>query len=209
MLRSWCLIVLLMSVAFAQTTPGVVWEPPDWNFPQEAKATVPKEMFKSLRVSTVGITLEETRLDKVEQLIGGEIGAKGDAGDAVQWLCLRGADRGSDWVLWLESGEIDGGFVGSFQWQTISSVAKSDRRCHVLRGTATIKLGLPLKLGMTEAELLRILGKPSLRQGERLIYLHQQEGSSNGVPFDLSNIVMVRIRGGEVVSIAVSNTTSS
>jgi hypothetical protein len=209
MLRSWCLILLLISEAFTQTSPRVVWEPPDWNFPQEVKATVPKEMLKSLRVSTVGVTLEQTRLDKVGQALGAEIGAKGDAGDAMQWLCLRGKRGGNDWILWLESGEIDGGYVGSFQWQSISGAAKIDDRCHGFTGTAAIKLSLPLKLGMTEAELLKVLGQPSLRRGERFIYLHEHEGSSNGIPFDSSNIVIVRIRAGKVTSIAVSKTTSS
>jgi hypothetical protein len=72
-----------------------------------------------------------------------------------------------------------------------------------------MKLAVPLKLGMAEADVLKILGKPSLRRGEKLIYLHEHEGSVNGVPFDLSNIVVVRVHGREVTSIAVSKTTSS
>ena len=209
MLRLWCLTLLLVSVAFGQTTARAVWEPPEWNFPQEAKATVPKQMLTSLRVSTVSIMLEKTRLDRVEKLIGGEIGAKGDAGDAVQWLCFRGTDRGSDWIIWLESGEIDGGYVGSFQWQRISGETEIDHRCHALKGTAIVKLATPLQLGMQEADVLKMLGKPSLRSGESLIYLHEHEESVNGVPYDSSNIVMVRVHGGEVTSIAVSKTTSS
>ena len=209
MVRFWCLALLLVSVAFAQTTARVVWEPPDWKFPEEAKPTVPKQMLSSLRVSTVGITLKETELDKVEHLIGGEMGAKGDAGDAVQWLCFRGTDYGSDWILWLESGEIDGGKVGGFQWQRISGEAKIDHRCHDLKGTAVVKLASPLQLGMQEADVLKILGKPSLRRGERLIYWHEHRESANGVPYDSSNIVMVRVQGGVVSSIAVSKTTSS
>jgi hypothetical protein len=208
MQRFWC-VLMLLSVALPQTGARVLLEPPDWNFPQEAKATVAKEMLGSLRVSTVAITLEETRLDKVEQLLGGTTGAKGDAGDSVGWLCFHGTDGRNAWILWLESGEIDGPYIGSFQWQLISSDAEIDRRCHALSGSATIKLALPLKLGMTKAQLLRVLGKPSLRRGQRLIYLHEHQGSSNGVPFDSSNIVMVRFRGGEVTSIAVSKTTSS
>ncbi len=178
-------------------------------YPQEVKPTVPKEILSRLHISSVAITLEETRLDRVEQLLGGTTGAKGDAGDSVGWLCFHGTDGRNAWVLWLESGEIDGPSIGSFQWQRISSDAQIDRRCHALSGSATIKLALPLKLGMTEGQLLRVLGKPSLRRGERLIYFHEHEGSSNGVPFDSSNIVMVGFRGGEVKSIAVSKTTSS
>jgi hypothetical protein len=209
MKRFWVLALSLTSAVLAQTNTPVVWEPPNWNFPKNVKATVPKEMLSKLRISTVAITLEETRLDKVEQLLGATKGAKGDAGDFVQWLCFHGTDDADQWVLWLESGEIDGGYVGSFRWKRISSQAKIDRRCHALNSTATVKLALPLKLGMGEAEVLKILGKPSYRQGERLIFLHEHVGSANGAPYDSSNIVMIYVHGGEVVSIAASKTTSS
>ncbi len=209
MLRFWRLSSLLLSVAFAQTSAQVIWEPPDWNFPQETKATVSKEMLSALHVSTTRITLEETPLDKVKQLIGGEIGTKGDAGEAMQWLCFRGTDHGEGWVLWLESGEIDGGSIGSFQWQSMPNNAAIDGRCHTLGGSATIKLGLPLKLGMTEPQLFRVLGAPSSKQGESLIYLHEHTLSLKGVPYDSSNIVMVRVRDGKITSIAASKTTSS
>jgi hypothetical protein len=204
MQRLWCLALLLTTVAFAQSNGPLFWEPPDWNFPPDAKATVPKEMLKTLRVSTVGMTLEETRLDKVGQLLGGETGAKGDAGDAVHWLCVHGKDGRSDWILWLESGEIDRGYIASFQWQSLSSGARVDRRCHSLGAATAIKLGLPIKLGMTQSEVLRVLGKPSLMRGDRLIYLHEHEVTLKGVPFDSSNIVMVRVDGGRVVELRIS-----
>ena len=151
MQRLWCVALFLTFAASAQTSTQVFWDPPDWNFPQETKATVAKEMLNTLRVSKVGITLEETRLDKVGQLLGGEVGAKGDAGDAMRWLCFHGTDSRRDWILWLESGEIDGGRIGSFQWRTMPGGAKADRRCRALSGAAPVTLGLPLKLGMTEA----------------------------------------------------------
>ena len=209
MQRLWSLALLLTSVALAQMNTRVVWEPPNWDFPQDTKATIPKEMLSNLRVSTVAVTLEETRLDKVVQLLGATAGAKGDAGDSVQWLCFRGTDGGNQWVLWLESGEIDGGSVGSFQWQQLSTDAKGDLRCHVLSGTHPVELAVPLKLGMAEADVLKLLGKPSLRRSERMIYLHEHSESLSGVPYDSTNIIMIRIHEGLVTSIAVSKTTSS
>jgi hypothetical protein len=210
MQRFWFLAVLVMtSSVLAQTNARVIWEPPNWDFPQDTKATVPREMLSTLRISTVAITLEKTRLDKVVHLLGGATGAEGDAGDAVRWLCLHGADGGDPWVLWLESGEINGGYIGSFEWRRLSGDAKIDRRCHALSGIAKPKLSLPLTLGMAEADVLKVLGKPSARRGERLIYLHQREWSVNGVPYDSSNIIILRVHTGEVVSIAVSKTTSS
>jgi hypothetical protein len=55
--------------------------------------------------------------------------------------------RDVGWVLWLESGEIDGGYVGSFQWQRLSNRDVLDSRCHALTGTTSaIKLPLSLRL---------------------------------------------------------------
>lgn len=209
MRRSWVLALLLTSVVLAQTSARVLWEPPNWNFPQDVKATVPREMLSRLRVANVSISLEKTQLDSVEQLLGGTTGAKGDAGDAVTWLCFQGMDGGEQWILWLESGEIDGPSIGSFQWQRVASDAKIDRRCRALDGAATVRLALPIKLGMNEVDVLGILGKPSFRRGERLIYLHEHEDSINRVPYDSSNIVIVRLHAHEVCSIAVSKTTTS
>src|SRR4051812_24462262 len=121
-------------------------------------------MVTKLRISNIPITLEKTSMAQAEQLLGGTSGAKGDAGDALQWLCLHGTDGSGRWVLWLESGEIDGGYVGSFQWQRLSINEKLDRRCQALSGPK-ITLVLPLQLGMSEGEVLNALGKPSLRKG--------------------------------------------
>ncbi len=208
MTRSWFLALFLTSVVVAQTGARVIWEPPNWNFPQDVKATVPREMLSKLRVANVAVTLEKTKLDNVEQLLGGTTGASGDAGDAVKWLCFQGMDGGDRWILWLQSGEIDGPSIGSFQWQRVSTDAKIDRRCRALGRTATVRLALPLSLGMNEADVLKVLGTPSFRRGEKLIYLHEHEESINAVQYDSSNIVMVRVHGGAVTSVAVSKTTS-
>ena len=53
-------------------------------------------------------------MEDAKQSLGGEIGVKGDAGDALEWFCFHGADALGRWVLWLENGEINGGLIGSF-----------------------------------------------------------------------------------------------
>jgi len=75
--------LLLATTAFAQTgsQPGAhgaraIWEPPAWNVPQNVKATVPKEMVSTFRVSGYEITLEKTSIKDVEQRLGGIIGKK-------------------------------------------------------------------------------------------------------------------------------------
>jgi len=72
-------------------------------FSSKLKASVPKEMLAKLRVSAYDITLEETSMEDAAKRFGGTIGSKGDAGDFLEWLCLRGTDAADHWVLWLES----------------------------------------------------------------------------------------------------------
>jgi hypothetical protein len=187
----------------------VVWEPPKWDFPQDAKATVPKEIVSKLRVSNVVITLEDTRLDKVEQLLGGTAGAKGNAGDSMQWLCFHGTDGAGQWVLWLESKEIDAGYVGSFQWQRLSSDAKIDSPMSRSQRYDRNEARCASETRDGRSRCVKDSWQAFVAAGEKLIYLHEHEGSVNGVPFDLSNIVVVRVHGGEITSIAASKTKSS
>src|ERR1700687_2526909 len=119
-------ILLLASTALAQTDSQpkphgtrTVWEPPEWNVPENVKPTVPKGMFSTFRVAGYEITLEKTSMQEVEQHFGGVIGQRGDASEALEWLCFHGADAVGGWVLWLESGEINGDSVGGFQWQRL------------------------------------------------------------------------------------------
>jgi hypothetical protein len=48
--------------------------------------------------------------------------------------------------------------------------------------TGTIMVPLCLKLGIGEAEVLRVLGKPSFKRGDRLIYVHEHQEQIKGVP---------------------------
>ncbi|MGA7697038.1 MAG: hypothetical protein WCA76_18570 [Candidatus Sulfotelmatobacter sp.] len=214
-----CIILLVLaSAAFTETderasqrSDKVVWEPPEWNIPENVKATVAKEMFSRFRVSGYEVTLEETSMEDAEQHLGGVIGKRGDAGDAMQWLCFQGADSVGGWVLWLESGEINGGSVGSLQWQRLSNRDVLDRRCHALQKAGTpIQLPLSLKLGAKSSDVLKSLGPPTSKDGGRLIYLHEHEVGAirGGDPFISSNIVVVHLRDGLVWAIQASKTTS-
>jgi len=208
-------LTILTSVAFTQTVNRsksqsfhTVWEPPEWNFPQEVKAGVPKEMFSSFRLSGYNIIFEETSMESVQKHLGGVTGHRGDAGDFLEWLCFHGADAAGPWVLWLESGEIDGGSVGSFQWQRLSNRDVPDSRCHALSGEA-VNLPLSFRLGSKKTEVLKNLGHPTFTDTERLIYLYEHEGTIRGELFTTSNIVVVYIRHGLIWAIQASKTSSS
>jgi hypothetical protein len=167
-------------------------------------------MVGAFRVSNFPIEFEETKMEDVRTRLGGTIGHKGDAGEYLEWLCFHGTDSEGRWVLWLESGEIDGGMVGSFRWERLPMNAELDQRCRMLqRKAGGIVLPISLRLGTTEKEVLKTLGTPTVRRGDRLIYVHEHDETIRGEPFTSDNIVEVRLRGGTVCAIEVSKTVSS
>ena len=206
-----CIILVLLSLtAFAQTTrqskshsTRMVWEPPDWNFPQNVKGNGQREMLTSFRLSSYEIALERTEMKDVQKRLGGEIGSRET--DASEWLCFHGANKTRRWVLWLENDEISASIVGAFQWRQLSENDVPDPRCQVLRGEdSMITLPLPFTLGATQSQVLKSLGSPTAGNNERLIYLHAHDNGS----FVSSNIVIVRLRDGVVWAIQASKTTS-
>jgi len=91
------LICVLLSNSSAQNSQGkpidnsAIWEPPSViDFPQGVKSSVPREVIKGLHVAGESIILDETILTAVQSHVGGTIGHRGDAGDSLEWLCLRG-----------------------------------------------------------------------------------------------------------------------
>lgn len=218
MLRfSSMLVVFLITYAtFAQTTSRartagsqLIWEPPSWTFTDALpKATVPKQMLATLRVSNFSVSLENTKMEEVTSALGGTIGQKGDAGNFEEWICFHGTDANGRWALWLESGEIDGGSVGSFHWRRLSKSAVLDPRCQML-GEAKVELPIALRLGTSEADVLKILGRPTVWRSNSLLYVHEHQESIRGEPYDSVNVVVVLLRAGQVWSIEASKTTTS
>jgi hypothetical protein len=167
-------------------------------------------MIASLRVSGVTIPLEEeTELESLQTRFGGEIGSEGDAADSLGWLCLYGNDAVGPWVLWLESGEIDGPYVGAFQWRRVSHSAEFDERCSALPDTSEVELPIDLGIGTSEEKVIKILGRPTSRRGNTLLYEHEHDELVRGEEFNSSNMVIVALRGGVVWAIQVAKTTTN
>jgi hypothetical protein len=175
------------SAALAQST-GIVWQPPKLDLPDSLpKASVRKEMITTLRIGKVPIILEETPLKDVEKNLGGAIGSRGDASEALQRLCFHGSDADGRWALWLESSEMGGGTIDGFALQRIPSKATVDRRCR----TEETQIDLPIRLGigLTESEVRGIQGTPTAKYGNTLVFHHEHQEKVHNEPFTASNTV--------------------
>jgi hypothetical protein len=172
--------------------------------------TVPKPMITSLHVSGVSVSLEHTELETMHARFGGKIGSKGDAADSLGWLCLHGNDATGAWVLWLESGEMDGPNIGAFHWRRVAANAEFDQRCQALPdSSSSVDLPINLGLGTPEADVVRLLGRPTSRKDGTLLYEHEHEESLPGAPYRSLNLVIVVVRKGVVCAIEVHQTTMS
>ena len=197
------LVVLLAAslTALAQSSP--IWEPPNLRIPDALpRATASKELITTLRVAGIRIDLETTALRRVQEELGGEMGDSGDAGESLEWLCLHGSDANGKWALWLESDvELYRGDINKFAVQRIDRNAKMDPRCRSIVGDIELPGGL--RLGLTETQVRKILGKPTARYGSTLLFDHEHEESLHNETVTVENTVCVTLRRGVVSSIEV------
>jgi hypothetical protein len=190
---------------------SIPWQPYKMQLPTAAPPpTIPKEMVSQLKVANWPITLEKTTLANVQKRFGGSLGHSGDAGESLQWLCLYKRNAEDGWVLWLTSGEIDGGSIGGFVWLRMSAAQKIDSRCTELNAEqATVMLPIPLKLKMTRDTVEQLLGKPSGRFHNTFTYLHEHKGTIKHAPYTWDNSIDIVYQRGLVQAVQVALTTSS
>lgn len=188
--------------------PLRIWEPSTAEFWRGVpNATVPKEMVSKIVVSGAPIVLEGTSIIDIAKRFGATVGGRGEGGDSLRWICMGGNDSGGEWALWLESGEIEGGMIGDFQWRRVSSGVAFDKRCRKLK-SGSVELPDRLRLGLTREEVKTILGEPTVWRGQRAIYVHEHTELLHGEIYTSDNIVEVRFHEGKVQAIDVSKLTS-
>ncbi len=200
-------ISLLIILAFAQHLP--IWEPPTTPDSPVNRPTVKHEILNRIQVSGLKIALENTQLSKVQKRLGGTIGHRGDASESLSWLCMHGNDQSGEWILWLMSGEIDGGTVGGFRWGRVTRGASVDGRCQTLRGEKVIDLPIKLELGIKEAEIVRLLGQPTQKLGDRLVYVHEHEEMRHNERYTATNALTLYLHEGVVWAIETWKSTTS
>jgi hypothetical protein len=187
----------------------VPWAPPaDLDFPSgpAPTPTVTQPLVTALRLGTMSIRLERTELSAVREEMGGEEGQRGDAGTRLRWLCYAGQDTAGRWTVWLSSGEIDGPSIGSFEWRRVDANAHFDPRCVQLPAGASVTLSpTPLRLGISESEVLHRLGRPTVHRGEILDYEYSEQEKT----YDVWNTLAVRLRNGMVDSILGAETMTT
>ena len=165
-------------------------------------------MVTELEVSGFKIELEETALTDAQAHLGGTIKHGGDAAESLHWLCYQLGGRNHRSLLWLFSGEMNGGAVGGFQWSAIASDANSNPGCVTLTG-GSVRLPHNLRPGMSISLVHQVLGAPTRVRGDITEYVHEEPQQIRDQPYIETNVVEVLIRSGRVRKIEVWKSTSS
>jgi hypothetical protein len=119
--------------------------------------------------------------------------------------CRLNANR--RWALWLESSEIGGGAINGFVWQQIPRKALTDPRC-VIQASQPI-LPVSLALGSPESEVRKILGAPTVKYRDTLIYAHERTEKISDEPFTSSNDIYIELGRKGLDAIQVWKITSN
>jgi hypothetical protein len=117
----------------------------------------------------LGISLEDNNVFKeVNRKLGPTKAIiRGDAGTARQQLCYASEEGSPKTYLIFEGGEVQFSFYllsDGRPWNGLRFCTKSRLV------TSRLETGSGLRLGMSEAQVERILGKPTLRKQDQLIY---------------------------------------
>jgi hypothetical protein len=146
-------------------------------------------------------------LDEAQRRLGGVIGRRGDASEALGWLCIVGTDNAGRWVHWLESSELGGDTIDVFALQRIFSGAVVDSRCVQLGTKSEIYLPLNLRLGFSEQQIMDVLGQPTMRLHNTLIFGHEHTAAApRNEPYTVpivSNTLYIVLHSGIVQTIQV------
>jgi hypothetical protein len=179
-----------------------MWSPPGTDPVDLAHAALKREAVPSLRVGDFQITLGRTSLSKVADQFKLATGERGDAGDFLKWVCVTGSDKGGQWILWFESGEIHGGDVGGFQLRRLGTNDAVDQRCRAI--TAVIGIPSRLSLGMSRERVEQILGKTNGNAMFEFVYERMNRQDITTV-----NSIRMQFGNGTVVSIDVWKTVTN
>ncbi len=209
-------VVSIVTGAVAVDSPPhndqTLWPPILVEFPDTLPPpTVPKTMIATLRLGRMPIVLEKTELNDVQRRLGGKIRAAGDASEAIAWLAYCGNDSGGRWALSVDSGEIGGlRWIDGFTWERLDPDVRIAGRCRVVpEADGGVELPIALRLGMTDAQVRKILGGPTMRYHSTLIFDHEHTANIHNMPYSVSNTVAIALRDGVVRAIRVTKDTEN
>lgn len=202
------ILMIFMSATYSYSSEDTL--PPSFPLNVAPPATMKLPPITSVKFGDLDIQLESTKLNDVLKTINvGEIQHHGDASESVHWLCYSIFNGASPTRIWIMSGEIDGGYVGSVVARRINMEAKSNQTCPELPSAfQPVKFERGIWIQTNESEIKKSFGKPSLIVNDWIHYNSERKKIIRGTEFDESGSFSARFINGQAVELWISKTTS-
>jgi hypothetical protein len=158
------------------------------------------------------VRIEVTSLRQVLASIGaGKVMHKGDASESVHWLCYSFEMPGAHARIWLSSGELNGGrYIDGIQMVMTETSQEGGASCpEISLGGKSPVFDNGLSLGASEEKLRQVLGRPSKEWGNWRSYASDTQAVKDGETWFTNSIFAVRIEGGLVSEVFVTQSTSN
>lgn len=207
------MMTCLLFVSLLNASEGVDADrnlPPIFPLTVAPAATFKKPPVKSISMGNIVVQLEVTTLNDILSKIGtGKIQHRGDAAESVHWICYFIPSSASNARIWLMSGEIHGGTVGSIAVRLLSSDDTATPSCPTLpMKYSPIQFEQNIGLESKESDLRRTFGKPSLVANDWIHFDSEQEVMLNSKQFTELGSLSARMINDRIVELWVAKTTS-
>ncbi|ESQ81044.1 hypothetical protein [Asticcacaulis sp. YBE204] len=186
--------------------------PPDvpYGYLEEVKAPPRAKVAPSVfRLGALTYRFEQTPLIDLAKATGHKrIGHKGDASEALDWLCFT-IKAPQPYRLWLSSSEMGGGTVDGVDMRAEAATATED--CPILAARLTPVSVDGVRIGMTQAEVRKALGAPSDQRDGWWIYTYEKNvrPSDPGYFFTAYGHMMLHFEDGRLTQISAVRVTSN
>jgi hypothetical protein len=167
--------------------------------------------FDSLKVGGHVIPFDaEMKLTGVSALLGtADTNTRGDASTSLHWLCYRAVAGRDTAVLAIESSEMGGGiYATSFEVFRADLARDLQRKCVTIAVSPhDIVTDRGIRLGMTRAEVERVLGRATRDSANQFTYDWVKDrrgkvGSQENAPYSECSELDIWYRDGIVVHIS-------
>jgi hypothetical protein len=206
--------LLLFFITFVLTTyvfSSEVTLTPQFPLKSMPPATLTLPPVTNVRLGKFNIQLESTKLDDVLKTIKtGIIQHEGDASESVYWLCYQISDVSNPVRIWIMSGEIDGGYVGTIVICRASIKDKPTQTCPELPAAfRPVKIDCDIWLKSKISDFKRLFGKPSLTINNWVHYESKRKVLVRGSDSFEFGSLSAKFVEGRAVELWISKTTNN
>jgi hypothetical protein len=168
-----------------------------------AEIATDRELIGGILVGELSIVLEQTPMANVASALGGIVHRSGEAGEAMEWLCLT--DQAT--TLWFYSdGEMGQGLVTAMA--IVAGDSDADMAgCGSVEHLATATWGVPM-IGETGQSVRKLLGLADVNDNGSFGYESVTPSPIGGTFVKQQDLAYAQDTSGVIIAVAIMQVTS-